>query len=253
MFKIFSPKEPQSQKILCCFVLVALFALLGLEYPSSFDHEKWLKYQREGTLCMFEGKLAEADSLLMLAAEVGRQLDAADSGDRYYSSLHNLGEVYRKQGKLAQADSIYIQTVEFFSESRGLEDKETRAVYSSYAMLKYEQGEYSKADSLFLTVLPADIKAIGLDDPESEETMSVLTKDDIDPYSDLVNNYVNLSFTLEMLGKCSIARNLPDDAHEYFRRAYEIRHRMIPEDHPLNQQLIKLIEETEVGHSDKIE
>ena len=185
-----------------------------------------------------------ADSLLVLAVEAGRQLEAGNLGDRYISSLHNLGDTYRKKGEFSAADSIFCITVEYNNRIRGLKDRETRTVFFSYALLKLELQQFALADSLLLEVLPYALASIGIADPESEEALSVFSTQDIDPNSEFVMNYVDIVFALGTLGDSAKAQHRTQEAHAYYQRAFDVLKSIIPEDHFLVQNLLENLEET---------
>jgi tetratricopeptide (TPR) repeat protein len=68
-------------------------------------------------------------------------------------SRNDLAEVYRCQGKFAQAESLVVKGLEITRRVRGEEDSRTLTNMNNLAVLYLDQGRYADAEPLLAKVL----------------------------------------------------------------------------------------------------
>jgi tetratricopeptide (TPR) repeat protein len=121
--------------------------------------------------------------------------------------LNNLAELYRRDGKYAEAESLYKKALEIAKKTIG-EDHANYAIgMNNLAALYASQGKYADAEPLYMQALEIDKKTIG------------------ESHTNYANHLSNLAELYRNLGKNA-------DAEPLYKKALEIDKKTVGEDHP---------------------
>jgi tetratricopeptide (TPR) repeat protein/class 3 adenylate cyclase len=123
------------------------------------------------------------------------------------SSLNNLAELYKIQGRYEQAEPLYLRALEIRERILGSEHPDTAQSQNNLAVLYWNRGRYEQAEPLFLRALEIREKIFGKD--HSDTALSL---------NNLANLYVN--------------QGRYDQAEPLFMRAQEIWKMALGEFHP---------------------
>ncbi|MGC8645901.1 MAG: tetratricopeptide repeat protein, partial [Thermoplasmata archaeon] len=86
----------------------------------------------------------------------------------------NLAELYRKQGKYPEAETLYKEALEIRIRSLGSNHPDVANTKNNLALLYYNQGRYSEAETLYKEALEILIKSFGEIHPDFANTMKNL-------------------------------------------------------------------------------
>jgi len=84
------------------------------------------------------------------------------------TSLNNLAELYRYQGKYEQAEPLYLRALSIFEQRLGAEHPYTAEVLHGLAELYQQQGKYEQAEPLYQRALTVREKCLGPNHPDTE-------------------------------------------------------------------------------------
>jgi tetratricopeptide (TPR) repeat protein len=115
-----------------------------------------------------------------------------------------LAVVYRDQGRLSEAESLFRETLNANRRVRGPDHPETLATQHELARVYLEQGNLASAEQLFRQTLAIRNKVLPADDP-------------------------NLASTLDNLGLALIQLNRPTEAEPFLREAMAIKGKKAPD------------------------
>lgn len=107
-----------------------------------------------GALAHYE----EAETLLLRAIELRKKLEGP-SGALF--SRSSLADLYRAQGRYAEADELYRSTLEEQRKDRGEEDHRTLTTRHGLAELRLMQGRVEEAEALIVPVLEIQEETLG--------------------------------------------------------------------------------------------
>ena len=82
------------------------------------------------------------------------------------ASLNNLAEIYRKQGKYAQAEPLYKRSLAIMEKALGPEHPSVATSLNNLALLYQAQGKYAEAEPLYKRALAIVEKALGPEHPD---------------------------------------------------------------------------------------
>jgi eukaryotic-like serine/threonine-protein kinase len=121
--------------------------------------------------------------------------------------MNNLANIYSEEGKYAEAEPLYRQTLEMRRRVLGAEHPDTLQSMSNLAIVWNYQGEYASAEALYSDAVGIERRVLGPEHPDALRTMN-----------NLANVYV-------AQGKYAQAETL-------FTQTLEIRRRLLGQEHP---------------------
>ena len=137
-------------------------------------------------ICRDQGKQAEADELQRLAKskrdeailqirqslQIGEQLD----GKKSAQGLHNLAAILMDQGKFAEAEPVFLESIELKKKLLGAEDPDVAATRSTLAQMLHWQGRTKEALQIMLDVIRVESSVYGQDHPKVQNSWSGVQK-----------------------------------------------------------------------------
>ncbi|KUJ07733.1 uncharacterized protein LY89DRAFT_742504 [Mollisia scopiformis] len=89
--------------------------------------------------------------------------DAKVDVDGLYWGFHNLGDLYSDQGKLAEAEAMYLRALEGKEKALGLDHTSTLLTVNNLGKLYSNQGKLAEAEAMYLRALEGYENALGLE------------------------------------------------------------------------------------------
>jgi tetratricopeptide (TPR) repeat protein len=137
----------------CC-----LLACFGCGSPS------WDDYMEAGFDAHQGGRYAEAEELFLLASRQAATFDVADI--RRATTLENLADVYRAQGREPDAEALYRTALERRVEILGPGHQRVAVGLENLATFYAQQGSYASAEPLYWRALEISEANLGPDHPD---------------------------------------------------------------------------------------
>ena len=119
----------------------------------------WKQNNIKGLKAYQQGRYKEAEKLFLVAIQNAKDFGLQDA--RLATSFNNLAEVYRNQGKLAEAEPLYKQSLEIWEKSLGPEHANTALNLTNLADLYHTQDRYQEAEPLYKRALAIFKKSRG--------------------------------------------------------------------------------------------
>ena len=140
--------------------IILASTIVGSAVPSWEEKEYWLTQRR----------------LLPHADRCTRFLQKSDVPDetRYSGSndaFHNLGLLYKNQGKLAEAEKMYQRALEGYEKALGPKHIFTLDIVHNLGVLYFDQGKPAEAEKIYERALKGYEKALG---PEHTSTLNTV-------------------------------------------------------------------------------
>ena len=123
------------------------------------------------------------------------------------TTLNNLAELYRSQGRYADAEPLYKRALEITEKAQGPDHSDVAATLNNLALLYQSQGRYAEAEPLYRRSLEIKEKALGPDDPD-------------------------VSITLHNLALLYKSQGRYGEAEPLYKRSLEIKEKALGPDHP---------------------
>jgi len=136
------------------------------------DTSEWSKNIKAGRLHLTEGKYEEAEQELTAAVIEAEKGGVEDR--RLAATLYNLGHVYARQKKFAEAESTYKRSLSICEKIAGDSDIEVLKTKSSLAKLYSEQKRFDEAEPLLKRVLAVQERTLGRNHKDVQETLNDL-------------------------------------------------------------------------------
>jgi tetratricopeptide (TPR) repeat protein len=191
-------REIESQSGTNEATLASLYTQLGQIYRRRLGKGECQNYQKELDLAIeYFQKAVE------LQEKLGLELELA-------TSLNNLAELYRSQGKYDRAEPLYLQALELRKSILGENHPDYATSLNNLALLYKSQGKYDRAEPLYLQALELKKSILGENHPS---------------YATSLNN-------LALLYK---SQRKYDRAEPLFIQALEICDRTLGSNHPNTQ------------------
>jgi len=150
------------------------FTCIASEVPSKNEKDWWLLQQR-----LLQHAIRQNDFIEDSTLDI----------DGLYWVFHNLGVLYSDQGKLAEAETMYIQALHGYKKTLRPNHTLTLQIINNLANLYSDQGKLAKAKTIYIQVLYNYKKVL--------ESNYILTLN-------IVNNLANLYKTQDKLAKTKI-------------------------------------------------
>ena len=120
--------------------------LLALSLLAACAQEPWEEYNDAGLEAYEQARYAEAEELYLAALEEAESFGEQDP--RLATSLNNLAELYRAQGKYAEAEPLYQRALAILEKALGPEHPNVATSLDNYAALLREMDRNAEADKL---------------------------------------------------------------------------------------------------------
>ncbi len=143
-------------------LLATLYSNLGNLYRERTVQGKSINYTEEQSLA-----IEYLQKAIALQKEFNLEIDLA-------SSLNNLGEIYYKQGKYDQAESLFIQSLNIRKNIFGEKDFDTAQSLNNLALLYQNQRKYKKSESLLFQSLEIMKNILGENHPDIAKSLNNL-------------------------------------------------------------------------------
>jgi tetratricopeptide (TPR) repeat protein len=180
--------------------LATLYARMGQIYKQRLERGECRDYQQE---------LALAIKYFSKAANLQKELGLEEG---FASTLNNLAELYRTQGRYDQAEPLYLQALELRKRLLGEDHPDVATSLNNLAELYNSQGRYDRAEPLCLQALELRKRLLGEDHP------------------DIATSLNNLALLYKSQRYKSQGHY--DQAEPLYLQALELRKRLLGEDHP---------------------
>ncbi len=116
----------------------------------------------------------EAEELLLLASRLASTFDPGDI--RRATTLDNLADVYRAQGRQADAETLYREALERRVEILGAEDQRVAVGLENLAGFYVEHGSYAAAAPFYWRALEISEANLGPDHPDVATVLAGLAR-----------------------------------------------------------------------------
>lgn len=103
----------------------------------------WERYNTLGQQAMSQGKPVDAEAQFTLALQEAEK--AGPNDPRIVTSLNNLGNCFRQQGKFPQAEPMYQRAIEVCSRVKGPLSPEMVPILENYAKMLRAAGREAEA------------------------------------------------------------------------------------------------------------
>ena len=106
----------------------------------------WERYNVGGQQAMSQGKMAEAENSFKMAIAEAEKLGPTDA--RLATSLNNLANCYRQQGKLSDAEPMYLRALEVKTKQAGPFSNDLIGIMDNYAKMLRAAGREKEAEKM---------------------------------------------------------------------------------------------------------
>ena len=150
------------------FALSAALLLLG--GCASHARFLWEEYTTEGIRAVRVGQYERAEQFLTRAAQKAAELGPLEMG----RSLNNLAELYRRQGRAAEAERYFTEALSMKESELGADHPDVATSLNNLAQLYVAQGRDSEAAPLLERSLEIQGKALDAEHPVLGRTLTLL-------------------------------------------------------------------------------
>ncbi len=126
--------------------------------------EQWQSHMAAGDKAYQQGNYPEAEKRLVAALKEAEGFRPQDS--RLAATLNNLAELYRTQGRYAEAEPLYRRALAIDEKALGSDHPNVATDLNNLALLYHNQGKHAEAEPLYKRALAIDEKALGFDHPD---------------------------------------------------------------------------------------
>ena len=137
---------------------------------ASDAHVMWEEYTRAGIQAGLAGQYPRAEQFLTRAAEKAETLGPVERG----RSLNNLAELYRRQGRTADAERYFTEALSVKEAELGADHPDVATSLNNLAQLYVTQGRMNEAAILLERSLTIQAKALDPDHPVLLTTLNLL-------------------------------------------------------------------------------
>jgi tetratricopeptide (TPR) repeat protein len=126
---------------------------LGLAVPEANTRDYWITERR------LLPHIIHCSQYFNQVSEIQKHFDE----ETYLSSLHNLGNLYRDQGRLTEAEAMYKETLVGCEKAFGVEHQATLATVNYLGILYWRQSRHTEAETMYKRALAGYEKALGVE------------------------------------------------------------------------------------------
>ncbi|KAH0536108.1 hypothetical protein FGG08_006994 [Glutinoglossum americanum] len=137
-------------------------------------YKRFCQYQEAKTMYKRTLTVGEELGLMCERALAGCEKALGPDHPLTLGVIHNLGLLYGRQGKLAEAEAMYRRALAGSEKVLGLDHMPTLGAVNSLGILYREQGRLAEAEVMYGRVLAGREKALGPDHPSTLDTVHSL-------------------------------------------------------------------------------
>ena len=138
----------------------------------SANEVAWEAYMAAGQAFSKDNRFAEAEAQYRKAIAEAKQFGPNDT--RLANSLNNLAALYQTQGKYAQAELLFKQSLEYLERAIGPQHPLLATALTKLAWLYYATAQYDLAEPLYRRSLTIIEKTSGPEHPSAAEVLNNL-------------------------------------------------------------------------------
>lgn len=132
----------------------------------------WESTEAEGNTAVERGQYGKAENLFHAAIEQAEQIGSLNP--RLAGSLNELGILYAKQHKYAQAESMFQRSLGVSVAALGSDHPDVAVILKNIGILKASQRQYAEADLLLSQSLSLTNRVLGQEHPTVAVTMRTI-------------------------------------------------------------------------------
>ena len=125
--------------------------LVALSLLTACAQTPWQKYNDAGVMAQEQARYAEAEELYLAALKEAESFGEQDT--RLATSLNNLAELYRLQGKYIEAEPLHQRSLAIMEKALGPEHPDVAVSLNNLGLLYKAQGKYAEAEPLYQRAL----------------------------------------------------------------------------------------------------
>ena len=148
----------------------ALIVLLVLAGCATSPRFLWEEYTGEALGALRAGEVKRAERFLSLALDKAEQLGPGERG----ISMNGLGEVYRRQGRLDEAEPLLLRALELKEQALGPDHPDLAPTLTNLGLVYAATGRVPEAALLFERALAIQEKKVGGAHPALRRTLIAL-------------------------------------------------------------------------------
>jgi tetratricopeptide (TPR) repeat protein len=132
----------------------------------------WENYKAEGKTAVERGQYDKAENFFHAAIEQAEQIGSINP--RLAGSLNELGILYAKQHKYAQAELLFLRSLGVSVAALGSDHPDVAIILKNIGILKASQRQYAEADLLLSQSLSLTNRVLGHEHPTAAVTMRTI-------------------------------------------------------------------------------
>jgi len=146
-----------------CWMLVGILCVVFVSIQACTQETQWRKHMAAGAKAHREGRYTDAERSFQAAVKEAEAFGPQDP--RLATSLNNLAELYRLQGKYAEAEPLNKRSLAIREKALGPAHPDVANSLNNLAGLYHQQGKYNEAEPLYKRSLEIVAKALGPEHP----------------------------------------------------------------------------------------
>jgi tetratricopeptide (TPR) repeat protein len=147
--------------------------IVGKAIPRSTVKEYWTMRQRlspHADCCYRWIESGEGGKIYQKSNES----DVDETVTQYFGAVHMFGSLYRHQGKLDEAEEMYMRALKGYEKALGVEHTSTLNTVNNLGLLYVDQGKLEKAEEMYMRALKGTEKALGVEHTSTLNTVNNL-------------------------------------------------------------------------------
>jgi tetratricopeptide (TPR) repeat protein len=136
--------------------------IVGYAIPKSTEHEYWIMQQRlipHADCCYRWIKHGEGGKIFQKDNESG----VDETVTEYFEAVHMFGSLYDDQGKLNEAEEMYLRALKETENVLGVKHTSTLHIVNNLAIVYKNQGKLEEAEEMYMRALKGTEKALGVE------------------------------------------------------------------------------------------
>ncbi len=142
-----------------CWMLVGFLCVVFVFIQACAQETQWDKHMTTAAKAYQQGRYTDAERSFQAAVKEAEALGPQDP--RLATSLNNLAELYRLQGKYAEAEPLNKRALAIRQKALGPAHPDVANSLNNLAGLYHQQGKYNEAEPLYKRSLAIVEKALG--------------------------------------------------------------------------------------------